>query len=95
MIREVSKIKYVYELLTPRIRGAIMSVPEIERDRIQEIRLRRGRRLSVTIFSKEYFVNDNGRLMNNIGDSVQVPQMILKLSISEHFRTLFTAFTVR
>ena len=72
MIREVSKIKYVYELLTPRIRGAIMSVPEIERDRIQEIRLRRGRRLSVTIFSKEYFVNDNGRLMNNIGDSVQV-----------------------
>ena len=44
MIREVSKIKYVYELLTPRIRGAIMSVPEIERDRIQEIRLRRGRR---------------------------------------------------
>ena len=41
MIREVSKIKYVYELLTPRIRGAIMSVPEIERDRIQEIRLRR------------------------------------------------------
>ena len=34
MIREVSKIKYVYELLTPRIRGAIMSVPEIERDRI-------------------------------------------------------------
>ena len=49
-----------------------MSVPEIERDRIQEIRLRRGRRLSVTIFSKEYFVNDNGRLMNNIGDSVQV-----------------------
>ena len=72
MIIEVSKIKYVYELLTPRIRGAIMSVPEIERDRIQEIRLRRGRRLSVTIFSKEYFVNDNGRLMNNIGDSVQV-----------------------
>lgn len=72
MIREVSKIKYVYELLTPRIRGAIMKVPEIERDRIQEIRLRRGRRLSVTIFSKEYFVNDNGRLMNNIGDSVQV-----------------------
>lgn len=72
MIREVSKIKYVYELLTPRIRGAIMSMPEIKRDRIQEIRLRRGRRLSVTIFSKEYFVNDNGRLMNNIGDSVQV-----------------------
>lgn len=34
MIREVSKIKYVYELLTPRIRDAIMSVPEIERDRI-------------------------------------------------------------
>ena len=37
MIREVSKIKYVYELLTPRIRGAIMSVPEIERDRIQAV----------------------------------------------------------
>ena len=52
MIREVSKIKYVYELLTPRIRGAIMSVPEIERDRIQEIRLRRGRRLSVTYSRK-------------------------------------------
>ena len=60
MIREVSKIKYVYELLTPRIRGAIMSMPE-------------------TIS----------------GIAFKLPQMILKLSISEHFRTLFTAFTVR
>ena len=95
MIREVSKIKYVYELLTPRIRGAIMSMPEIERDRIQEIRLRRGRRLSVTIFSKEYFVNDNGRLMNNIGDSVQVTTDDIETIYQRAFRTLFTAFTVR
>ena len=92
MIREVSKIKYVYELLTPRIRGAIMSVPEIERDRIQEIRLRRGRRLSVTIFSKEYFVNDNGRLMNNIGDSVQVTTDDIETTYQRAFQNSLHSF---
>ena len=92
MIREVSKIKYVYELLTPRIRGAIMSVPEIERDRIQEIRLRRGRRLSVTIFSKEYFVNDNGRLMNNIGDSVQVTTADIETIYQRAFQNSLHSF---
>lgn len=72
MTREVNKIKYIYDLLPERIKAAVLSVPEIERDRIQEIRLRRGRKLSVTAFSKEYFLSGRGTLMREPGDSIQI-----------------------
>ena len=72
MEREVNKLKYVYEILTPKIRSAVMAVPDMEKSKIQEIRIRLNKKLSVTIFSKEYFVSYDGRLMSNPGDSVQI-----------------------
>lgn len=74
MIREISKLKFCFELFTPKIRCAVMSIPEPERSRIQEIRLRLGKKLSVTIFAKEYFVSTDGKLMSNVGDSVSVDE---------------------
>lgn len=34
MNREISKLKFSYELLTPKIKNAIISIPEPERSRI-------------------------------------------------------------
>lgn len=72
MSSEISKLKFSYELLTPKIKNAVMSIPESERNLIQEIRLRLGKKLTVTIFGKEYFVDEKGRLMNNFCDAISV-----------------------
>lgn len=72
MNMEISKLKFSYELLTPKIKNAITSIPEPERNRIQEIRLRLGKKLTVTVFGKEYFVDSKGRLMNNCSDGIPV-----------------------
>ncbi|WP_124099130.1 stage III sporulation protein AA [Ruminococcus sp. Marseille-P6503] len=72
MNMEISKLKFSYELLTPKIRNAIISIPEPERNRIQEIRLRLSKMLTVTLYGKEYFVDGKGRLMNNYSDGIPV-----------------------
>lgn len=62
---ENSKLKYAVEILPQRLRNAVESIPEIEKNRIQDIRLRLGRYLSVSIFDSEYFVDDSGVLTRN------------------------------
>lgn len=92
MTREVSKLKYVYDILTPKIRNAVMTIPEIERDRIQEIRLRRGKKLTVTAFSKEYFLNCGGRLMNNPGDSIDITSEDIETVYQRAFQNSLHSF---
>ena len=72
MIREKSKLNDAYELLTPKIRCAVAAIPEMERQRIQEIRLRLGKKLTVTLFGKEYFVTCDGRLSATANEGVDV-----------------------
>ena len=72
MVKEISKLKYVYNILPPKICEAICAIPETESTRIQEIRMRLGRKLSVTVFSKEYFVCLNGRLMNSPDNGIDI-----------------------
>ena len=72
MFHEISKLEYIYDILSAKVRDAVMAVPETERTRIQEIRMRLDRKLSVTVFSKEYFVCQNGRLSNSYENSVDI-----------------------
>lgn len=72
MIREKSKLNYAYELLTPKIRCAVAAIPEMERERIQEIRMRLGKKLTVSLFGKEYFVTCDGRLLAYAKNGVDV-----------------------
>ena len=69
---EKSKLCYALRLLTPRIASAVMGIPEAERQRINEIRLRLSRPLSCTLFSKEYFVTQAGMLKSAPENSVTV-----------------------
>lgn len=83
---EKSKLEFVYELLTPKVRTAVQSVPEIERTRIQEIRLRQGKKLTVTAFGKEYYVTPEGRLMTDYSMGIDVSKEDIDVTYKRAFR---------
>ncbi len=56
-----SKIKYALEVLPSELAEAVRAMPELEQDRVQEIRLRAGKHLTVTLFDKEYFITPEGK----------------------------------
>lgn len=57
-----SKISSVYAYLPPRILSAVTAVPKSELDEVREIRLRLGRKLTLTAGSKEFFLHSDGTL---------------------------------
>ena len=64
MQEEMSKLSFAIKLLSPRVAAAVTAIPETERKRINEIRLRLSKPLTCTLFSKEYYVTPYGRLTN-------------------------------
>lgn len=85
MRNEISKIDYAVEILPNRIKSAVLKIPEIERMRIQDIRLRLNKYLSVTVFDSEYFITENGVLTRNTEGAVKV----FKDEIEYVFNTAF------
>lgn len=67
-----SKIECVYPYLPPDVLQAVRAVSESELNEVREIRLRRGRKLSLTVCSKEYFVLKNGILSSCADNAVDV-----------------------
>lgn len=74
MLTEKSKLNLAYDLLSPKIRCAVSAVSDIERTRIQEIRLRLARKLTATVFGKEYFITQSGRLMSDATNGIDITQ---------------------
>ena len=72
MEKQISKIDGVLGLLPDELSQSVRSVPELERYRIQEIRLRRDKFLSCTVFDKEYFIRADGKLVNTPEQAVKV-----------------------
>lgn len=72
MPKEISKLRFAIKLLPPRLMSAVMSIPDIERNRVNEIRLRLMKPLSCTVCSKEYYVTCGGRLSNSPDEGVTV-----------------------
>lgn len=83
---EKSKLEFVYDLLTPKVRVAVQAIPEIERSRVQEIRLRQGRKLTVTAFGKEYFVTPEGRLMSDSSLGIDINAEDIDVTYKRAFR---------
>ena len=71
-MNEISKLEYALELLPDSLKGALMCVSQSEREKITELRLRRGKFFSAVLFSKEYFITYDGRLMNSSLNAVRV-----------------------
>lgn len=60
-----SKLLLALNLLNEKLRRAIDAIPAAERKELQEIRLRRGKKLSAVAYGFEYFVTSDGRLMRS------------------------------
>ena len=72
MEKQISKIDGVLGLLPDELSQSVRMIPELERYRIQEIRLRRDKFLSCTVFDKEYFIRADGKLVNTPEQAVKV-----------------------
>lgn len=72
MEKQISKIDGVLGLLPDELSQSVRMIPELERYRIQEIRLRRDKFLSSTVFDKEYFIRADGKLVNTTEQAVKV-----------------------
>ena len=72
MTNEISKIDYALEILPARLKSAVIRIPEIEKMRIQDIRLRLEKFLTVTIFDSEYYVSDSGVLSRSCEKGLRV-----------------------
>ncbi len=70
--------------LSPRIRSAVQSIDEQSLENLQEIRLRAGRPLAVSIAGREHFVTLAGRLTAYPEQAVTV----LRMEVQETFRAL-------
>lgn len=81
-----SKLKSAYELMTPKIKNAVTFVSEYERECIQEIRLRLGRKLTVTVFGREYYLSADGRIQNSADNAVDIDLEDIDTAFKRAFR---------
>ena len=73
-----------FSYLAPRIRGAMQAVSSTDRRRLQEIRLRAGRPLAVSLGGREHFVMINGNLTDYSNQGIPVTRG----EIEETFRAV-------
>ena len=82
---ENSKLSYIYTILPDRLLSAVMNIPQTERERINEFRLRVNRSLSCSICTKEYYITQGGRLTVGSTEGVTVTQDEIKSVFSKAF----------
>lgn len=93
MLSDETRLEQAERILTPALRTAIDRIPDIESRRIQDIRLRLGRNLSVTIFDKEYFVDQDGVLSNSPDKAVKVTAADIDTVFKNSFRNSLHSFS--
>ena len=71
-MKQTSRLIQAAEILSPRVQALLRSVSETEKPDINEIRLRRGGRLSVSAYGREYFVCPDGRLSLCVTDGAEL-----------------------
>lgn len=91
-MNEQIRLEYAAELLSDRLRDCLYSIPQSERECISELRLRRGRYFSATLFGKEYFVTPAGRLMNAPAGAAEVTPQDIDTAYVRAFKGSVHAF---
>lgn len=85
-MRERSKLSYAMALLPDRLKAAVLSAGQGEREKITELRLRRGRSLSAVLYGREYFLTYDGRFMNSSDGAVEVTAEDISQVFTRAFR---------
>ena len=85
-MRERSKLSYAMALLPDRLKAAVLSAGQGEREKITELRLRRGRSLWAVLYGREYFLTYDGRFMNSTDGAVEVTAEDISQVFTRAFR---------
>lgn len=85
-MRERSKLSYAMALLPDRLEAAALSAGQGEREKITELRLRRGRSISAVLYGREYFLTYDGRFMNSTEGAVEVTAEDISQVFTRAFR---------
>ena len=93
MVKEITKFDSAVTILTPRLLNAVLRIPDIEARRIQDIRLRYGKSLSVSIFEKEYFVTAEGVLSNSDEKAVKICREDMEEVFNSAFKNSIHSFS--
>ncbi|MCD7740908.1 MAG: Flp pilus assembly complex ATPase component TadA [Ruminococcus sp.] len=91
-MNEISKLDYAIDLISPSLKSALMRVSEGERQKLTELRLRRGLYLTGVLYGKEYFITYDGRLMNDASDAVRVTDDDISFAFTHAFQGSVHAF---
>lgn len=86
-MKQSSKLAYVLPYLPSRIRSSVTAMSDYEQSNIQEIRLRLGRKLTVTLSSKEYYLSKSGKLsedpINGLDVTADDINIVYKLALRD------------
>lgn len=88
-----SKIKYALEILPSELAGAVRAMPELEQDRVQEIRLRTEKFLTVTLFDKEYYLTADGKTKHDKENAIAVTAGHIDTVIKRAFQNSMHSFS--
>ena len=92
MIKENSKIEKALEIMPENLKNIILRIPDIERMRIQDIRLRLNKFLTVTVFDSEYFVTENGVLTRSCEKAVRITKSDIEYTFNKAFQNSIHSF---
>lgn len=87
------KLKYALDILPEELAEPIRKMPSLERERIQEIRLRSGKYLTVTLFGNEYFLSHDGKTQKEPSKAVTVSYQNADTVIKRAFRYSVHSFS--
>ena len=91
-MKAISKIVQVFDYLSPHILSAVLNIPKSELDSLQEIRLRLGRKLTVTAGAKEYFLHSCGNLSISPQNAVDVTLQDIQFTYQRALKSSFHSF---
>ena len=91
-MKEISKIECVYDYLSPHILSAVRNIPQSELNSLQEIRLRLGRKLTVTAGSKEFFLDPCGNLCLSPQNAEDVTSQDIQFTFQRAMKNSFHSF---
>lgn len=93
MENNLVKLRYALDILPQELSEPIRKMPQLERERIQEIRLRADKFLTVTLFGNEYYLSPEGKTQKEPLVSVTVSSENIDTVIKRAFRFSMHSFS--
>lgn len=89
---EKSKLSFALELLTPELRSAVIRLCDDERKKITELRLRRGRYFSASLYGREYYITSGGRLTDKADQAIKITGEAISFTFQKAFQDSVHSF---